>query len=213
MSQMSQSPQEKDMSDMVQRMKTRLALANFKLEHGIGDVDLRTLESSLYEHKFGTKEGSDSSSRSNTKMNSNNDRASSTISPRLSSTYPDKKKHKLLSHHRFYPTSPPLQHNDMDRLIKKNASRSSPATAAVPLSETRSQYYYRRDYYPYSQQQLHPFINSSRHYYSNVHSNNNNSSTNKANSSTRKLSATLSSDDEDAAHLLVLMHQSPTMSS
>lgn len=29
----------------------------------------------------------------------------------------------------------------------------------------------------------------------------------------RKLSATLSSDDEDAAHLLVLMHQSPTMAS
>jgi hypothetical protein len=118
-------------------MKARLALANFKLEHGYSNIDLRTLESSLYKDKF------------------------KPAPPKPQ----DKRKRKLITaNHRFYPTSPPLQHNDMDRLIKKNASRSP---SNVPLSEMRSN---------------------------------------------RKLSLTLSSDDEDAAHLLVLMHQSPTMS-
>lgn len=125
-------------------MKARLALANFKLEHGYSNVDLRTLESSLYKDKFTKK-------------------------PPVSPKEPNKRKRKLLgSNHRFYPTSPPLQHNDMDRLIKKNASRSP---SNVPLSEMRL-----------------------------------------SSAAQRKLSLTLSSDDEDAAHLLVLMHQSPTMS-
>lgn len=128
-------------------MKARLALANFKLEHGYSNVDLRTLESTLYEDKLITKD------------------AKKAPSPK---PVENKRKRKLFaSNHRFYPTSPPLQHNDMDRLIKKNASRSP---SNVPLSEMRS-------------------INNHR-----------------------KLSLTLSSDDEDAAHLLVLMHQSPTMS-
>lgn len=130
---------------MIHRLKARLALANFKREHGYENVDLRTLESSLYQHK----------------------------SLLCAKPILDKKRRKLLlSHHRFYPTSPPLQHNDIDRLIKKNASRG---LAHIPLSETRLQ----------------------------IHGQTND----------RKLSVTLSSDDEDAAHLLVLMHQSPTMTS
>lgn len=135
---------------MIHRLKARLALANFKREHGYENVDLRTLESSLYQHK-----------------------STPTTKPIM-----DKKRRKLLlSHHRFYPTSPPLQYNDMDRLIKKNASRAS---AHIPLSETRLQ---NQIYGPREPQD------------------------------DRKLSAILSSDDEDAAHLLVLMHQSPTMTS
>lgn len=138
------------------RLKARLALANFKREHGYENVDLRTLESNFSEQK--------------SKLTT-----SPTITKTMSQSERDKKRRKLLlSHHRFYPTSPPLQHNDMDRLIKKNASRSS---ANIPLSETRLQ---NSIYGSYDQ---------------------------------RKLSATLSSDDEDAAHLLVMMHQSPTMSS
>lgn len=137
---------------MIHRLKARLALANFKLEHGYQNLDLRTLESSLYDH---------------------NPKSPTLPKPTTPIQERDKKRRKmLLSHHRFYPTSPPLQHNDMDRLIKKNASRSP---SNIPLSETRLQHY--------------------------------------GNNDQRKLSATLSSDDEDAAHLLVLMHQSPTMSS
>lgn len=137
---------------MIHRLKARLALANYKRVHGYENVDLRTLESSLYDHKV-----------------------KPTITKPLTVHERDKKRRRLLlSHHRFYPTSPPLQHNDMDRLIKKNASRSP---ANIPLSETRLQ---NSIYGTYDQ---------------------------------RKLSATLSSDDEDAAHLLVLMHQSPQMTS
>lgn len=146
---MSQSNQQPDMSNLIHRLKVRLALANYKRTHGYENVDLRTLESSLYDHNLKPT-------------------TSPTIAKILSPNERDKKRRRLLlSHHRFYPTSPPLQHNDIDRLIKKNASRS---TANIPLSETRL----------YDK---------------------------------RKLSATLSSDDEDAAHLLVLMHQSPTMAS
>ncbi|KAG2200385.1 hypothetical protein INT47_002299 [Mucor saturninus] len=153
---MSQSMQTADMSNLIHRLKARLALANYKREHGYENVDLRTLESSLYQHKV-----------------------LPTATPTTVAGKPtlDKKRRKmLLSHHRFYPTSPPLQHNDMDRLIKKNASRAS--VHHVPLSETRLQ------------QHHHHLLDDNR-----------------------KLSATLSSDDEDAAHLLVLMHQSPTMAS
>lgn len=143
---------------MIHRLKARLALANYKLEHGYQNVDLRTLESSLYDHTV----------KSDT---------TTTLLKSIAVQDRDKKRRKmLLSHHRFYPTSPPLQNNDMDRLIKKNASRSS---ANIPLSETRLQ----------------------------------TSSSSYGNYNQRKLSATLSSDDEDAAHLLVLMHQSPTMTS
>lgn len=141
---------------MIYRLKARLALANFKRERGFENVDLRTLESSLYDHKL----------RANTT-------SPTTTATTTLSHLPEKKRRKLLSQHRFYPTSPPLQHNDMDRLIKKSASRSP---ANIPLSETR----------------LHHTISGGNQ---------------------RKLSATLSSDDEDAAHLLVLMHQIPTMSS
>ena len=142
---------------MVHRLKARLALANFKREHGYENVDLRTLESTLYEHKLRPSH------------------SSPTITTRTmaSPLIHDKKRRRVLSHHRFYPTSPPMQHNDLDRLIKKNASKSP---SHIPLSETRSQHS--------------PLVVDNR-----------------------KLSATLSSDDEDAAHLLVLMHQSPTMSS
>ncbi|EPB91166.1 hypothetical protein HMPREF1544_02046 [Mucor circinelloides 1006PhL] len=146
-----------DMSDMIHRLKARLALANFKREHGYENVDLATLESPLYEQKLRPSQSSPTST------------TRTTTSPLIH----DKKRRRVLSHHRFYPTSPPMQHNDMDRLIKKNASRSP---SHIPLSETRSQHS--------------PLITDNR-----------------------KLSATLSSDDEDAAHLLVLMHQSPTMSS
>ncbi|KAG2237933.1 hypothetical protein BDF21DRAFT_495546 [Thamnidium elegans] len=150
---MSQTTQQPDMSNLIHRLKARLALANFKLEHGYQNLDLRTLESSLYDH--------------NLKTDTTLPKSITAVQDR------DKKRRKmLLSHHRFYPTSPPLQYNDMDRLIKKNASRSS---ANIPLSETRLQTY--------------------------------------GNYNHRKLSSTLSSDDEDAAHLLVLMHQSPTMTS
>ncbi|KAI7897748.1 uncharacterized protein BX663DRAFT_527415 [Cokeromyces recurvatus] len=165
---MSQPTQQlpQDMSNLMHRMKARLALANFKREHGFENIDLRTLESSLYEDKL--------------KPLQQVAKVTTISSPLL-----DKKRKKLMSHHRFYPTSPPMQHNDMDRLIKKNASRSP---ANIPLSETRLQHPYKR------------------HYYS--------TTPNAVNTTTsRKLSATLSSDDEDAAHLLVLMHQSPTMSS
>ncbi|KAI8645280.1 hypothetical protein BD408DRAFT_84036 [Parasitella parasitica] len=146
-----------DMSDMVHRLKARLALANFKREHGYENVDLRTLESSLYEHQLRPSQSSPTAA------------TRSVASPLIH----DKKRRRVLSHHRFYPTSPPSQHSDLDRLIKKNASRSP---SHIPLSEARSQHS--------------PLV-----------------------ADNRKLSATLSSDDEDAAHLLVLMHQSPTMSS
>ncbi|KAI7886361.1 uncharacterized protein EV154DRAFT_470454 [Mucor mucedo] len=158
---MSQSMQTADMSNLIHRLKARLALANYKREHGYENVDLRTLESSLYQHKvLPTATASITTTTTTTGAGK----------PTL-----DKKRRKLLlSHHRFYPTSPPLQHNDMDRLIKKNASRAT--VHHVPLSETRLQHHHILD-------------------------------------DNRKLSATLSSDDEDAAHLLVLMHQSPTMAS
>lgn len=146
-----------------------MALANFKREHGYENVDLRTLESNLHREQ-------------KSKLTT-----SPTITKTMSQSERDKKRRKLLlstTHHRFYPASPPLQHNDtLDRLIKKNASRS--CLANIPLSETRLQMYGSRNS---------PTISSS-------------SRTN----TSRKLS--LSSDDEDAAHLLVMMHQSPTMSS
>jgi hypothetical protein len=48
----------------------------------------------------------------------------------------DKKRKRLLSHHRFYPTSPPL-HND--RMLKRHAPRSP---SHVPISDTRLRPYY-----------------------------------------------------------------------
>ncbi|RCH82146.1 hypothetical protein CU098_008408 [Rhizopus stolonifer] len=103
----SQTMEQKDLSNLIHRLKLRLALANFKREHGYENVDLRTLESSLYEHKL---------------------------------TSIDK-----------YSNTTKIQ-----------------SPTRIPLSATRLE-------------------------------------------QSRKIS--LSSDDEDAAHLLVLMHQSPTMSS
>lgn len=100
-------------------MKARIALANFKLEHGYSNIDLRTLESCLYKDKV------------------------------------HKKQTPLQLKKKSYP-----KYYDMDRLIKKNASnRSSPT-----ISNTRL---------------------------------------------TKRLS--LSSDVEAAAHLLVLLHHSPTL--
>ncbi|KAI9478641.1 MAG: hypothetical protein EXX96DRAFT_571711 [Benjaminiella poitrasii] len=176
------SQQPLDMSNLMQRMKARLALANFKREHGFENVDLRTLESSLYEDKLKPFQSSSTM----------NNKVSSSLLLTASPTIVDKKRKKLMSHHRFYPTSPPMQHNDIDRLIKKNASRSP---ANIPLSETRLQHPYKRRYYPTTA------------------NNTANANTASTVNNLRKLSATLSSDDEDAAHLLVLMHQSPTMSS
>ncbi|CEG68728.1 hypothetical protein RMATCC62417_04934 [Rhizopus microsporus] len=137
------SVQQYDMSSLAHRLKARLTLANFKREHGYENVDLHTLESSLFE-RVPTKP-----SNPLTKLNIH-----------------DKKRKRLLSHHRFYPTSPPFYSHD--RTIKHHAPRSP---SHVPISDTRLR--------PYEK---------------------------------RKLSATLSSDDEDAAHLLVMMHHSPTMS-
>ncbi|KAG1440507.1 hypothetical protein G6F56_011892 [Rhizopus delemar] len=141
---MTQSVQQHDMTNLAHRLKARLALANFKREHGYESVDLLTLESSLLERV--TKQPT-------------------TISLSKLNIY-DKKRKRLLSHHRFYPTSPPLQ---SDRMLKRHAPWSP---SHVPISDTRLRPYYEK----------------------------------------RKLSATLSSDDEDAAHLLVMMHHSPTMS-
>ncbi|KAI8878390.1 hypothetical protein K501DRAFT_277543 [Backusella circina FSU 941] len=127
--------QHKNVSNFVHRLKTRLALANFKREHGLENVDLRTLESSLV-------------------MEKKTQTAHSPI---------QFKSRKKKSSPRFYPPS------DMDRLINKNASHTS---VSMPISEQRS-----------TSPKLHAKMDI----------------------------AAYSSDDEDAAHLLVMMHQSPTM--
>ncbi|KAI8336477.1 hypothetical protein BD560DRAFT_413629 [Blakeslea trispora] len=137
--------QQTDMPNLIYRLKLRLALANFKREHGYENVDLRTLESSLYEHKF---------NKSLPNVLEESDLAHNT------------KRRKITSEHPIFPfTSPPSMHRDMSHSFKHTLPGN------IPASETRFQYAYDQ----------------------------------------RKIS--LSSDDEDAAHLLVLMHQSPTMSS
>ncbi|KAI8994598.1 hypothetical protein BDB01DRAFT_846624 [Pilobolus umbonatus] len=117
-----------EMNNLVFRLKTRLSLANFKRKHGYENIDLRTLEFTLFppvKHSL--------------------------------ISYTTHKKPKQ-DHHRYYP-SPPSLCNDTE---KKNAyysteKRLSPSSANISYTSH------------------------------------------------------LSSDEEDAAHLLVMMHQSPTI--
>ncbi|KAI8379997.1 hypothetical protein EDC96DRAFT_492592 [Choanephora cucurbitarum] len=124
--------QQTDMPNLIHRLKLRLALANFKREHGYEHIDLRTLESSLYEHRL-----------------------KKSLPAIIEEDSHPKKKRKLISEHPFYPFTSPPNHS-----FRKKLSGNTDARL---------------------------------HY------------------DQRKIS--LSSDDEDAAHLLVMMHQSPTMSS
>jgi hypothetical protein len=80
-------------------------LANFKREHGFENVDLSTLELNLL---FDTKQDVP--------------------------IFNQKTKKRRIQH-RFYPTSPPLQNNDTERLLNKNLYRAGLST---PVSEQRS---------------------------------------------------------------------------
>ncbi|KAI8882944.1 hypothetical protein K501DRAFT_333678 [Backusella circina FSU 941] len=74
-----------DLTEVLSRLKIRLALANFKREHGYENYDLSTLETSLFLLK---KNNSDNSSSSGNSVSS------------------DRSK-KTKQHHRYYPPSKP----------------------------------------------------------------------------------------------------------
>ncbi|KAI8641077.1 hypothetical protein BD408DRAFT_444650 [Parasitella parasitica] len=113
---MSQQPKiclkKSEIQQMIHRLKTRLALANFKRMNGFESYDLHTLESNLLRNQI--------------KKHANN----------------EKRKHDQHGKHRYYPRMTSKGQQDTRRSINTAFSSVSPTqqflTLRCPLSEKRS---------------------------------------------------------------------------
>ncbi|KAK4520524.1 ABC transporter domain-containing protein [Mucor velutinosus] len=99
-----------DIKQMIHRLKTRLALANFKRQYGFERYDLHTLESNLLRNQI--------------KKN----------------MYNGKRKHDQHEKHRYYPTNTNNGHHHGTRVMSSSSSSPSQQALAprYPVSEKRS---------------------------------------------------------------------------
>ncbi|KAI7856963.1 hypothetical protein BDC45DRAFT_533415 [Circinella umbellata] len=190
---MSQSVEGSDITEMMHRLKTRLALANFKRQYGYEKYDLQTLEINLFQ--------STEPRRKKSKKKEDNN-----IIPNY--------------YRRYYPNNNEEEEEQQQQLYAdeiNNASLSPPirATRSTPLYSIQSPLSAKRSTSPryrHHQQQQ-------QQHYQSIKKSSSTSTTNSTtpllsrdhsiNNSSNETALLFSSDEEDAANLLVMLHNHP----